>query len=128
MIFTRLKDRRGMTLIEIMVVLAIIAIIAGVLGKGLFNRLGRAKIKTTVMKVKAVEEAVKEYRLDLGKYPDSLADLVAKQYLEGDAELKDPFGCDLQYNKSGANGKPEIFSYGNEDCSAQGDGIRSSSQ
>lgn len=122
--FKLLRGNRGMTLMEIMVVLVIIAIIGGVLGRGIFKRLARAKVKTTIMKVKAIEDAVKEYRMDLGSYPDSLADLVTKEYVEGEEDLKDPFGCDLQYNKSGASGKPEVFSFGNEECELKGEGIR----
>jgi len=59
--------QRGMTLIEIMVVVLIMGLIMGAVGFAVFKYLGRAKVKTTKMKVSRVLDAAQEYMND----PDS---------------------------------------------------------
>lgn len=59
--------QRGMTLIEIMVVVLIMGLIMGTVGYAVFKYLRRAEVKTTKMKVQRVLDAVQEYMAD----PDS---------------------------------------------------------
>jgi general secretion pathway protein G len=59
--------QRGMTLIEIMVVVLIMGLIMGTVGYAVFRYLRRSEIKTTKMKVQRVLDAVQEYMAD----PDS---------------------------------------------------------
>lgn len=61
------KLQRGMTLIEIMVVVLIMGLIMGTVGYAVFRYLRRSEIKTTKMKVQRVLDAVQEYMAD----PDS---------------------------------------------------------
>lgn len=61
------SGQRGMTLIEIMVVVLIMGLIMGTVGYAVFRYLRRSEIKTTKMKVQRVLDAVQEYMAD----PDS---------------------------------------------------------
>jgi general secretion pathway protein G len=56
--------QRGMTLIEIMVVILIMGLIMGTVGYAVFRYLRRSEIKTTRMKVQRVLDAVQEYMAD----------------------------------------------------------------
>lgn len=123
---------RGMTLMEIMIVLAIIALIGGVLGRGIFKRLASAKVKTTQMQIRTIEDALEEYHLDNGSYPSSLRALIEKPagakrwapdgYLSGPKGIKDPFSCEFQYRTPGTSGrKYDVYSLG-EKCEEGGDG------
>ena len=59
--------QRGMTLIEIMVVVLIMGLIMGTVGYAVFRYMRRSEVKTTKMKVQRVLDAVQEYMAD----PDS---------------------------------------------------------
>jgi len=60
----RAQNQRGMTLIEIMVVILIMGLIMGTVGFAVFRYLRRSEIKTTKMKVQRVLDAVQEYQAD----------------------------------------------------------------
>jgi prepilin-type N-terminal cleavage/methylation domain-containing protein len=78
--------QRGMTLIEIMVVILIMGLIMGTVGYAVFRYLRRSEIKTTRMKVQRVLDAVQEYQADPdtkqqgdGDCPSSLQVLVPER-------------------------------------------------
>ena len=69
---TRLAQRRaaaGFTLIELMVVLVILALLAGLVGPQLFGRVDSAKVNTAETQIKMLRGALQAYRLDVGRYP-----------------------------------------------------------
>ncbi|OIP43686.1 MAG: hypothetical protein AUK47_02230 [Deltaproteobacteria bacterium CG2_30_63_29] len=80
----RLKDmpwraagrREGMTLIEIMIVVTIMAAIMGVVGWFVIGQSQKANIELTKTQLKNLKGAVEAYRLQYLKYPESLDDLV----------------------------------------------------
>lgn len=88
---------RGMTLLEIMVVIAIIGIVMTAIGVGVVGYLNKAKISATKSQLSNIANAVQMYSLD-GDYPANLqvltegagAPLKPKQ-------LKDPWGQDFRY-------------------------------
>jgi len=106
-------DEAGMTLIEIMVVLVIIAGIAYIVGTNVLGRLGKARIDTTRIQIKQIETAVKQFKLDQGFFPQTeqgLNALVAPPttgrqvrnyppngYLEGGNLPVDAWGSDYIY-------------------------------
>ena len=63
--------QRGMTLVEIMVVVVIIGLIAGVVSVQVFGQLEDANIKTAQTQIKSVENALDLYRLSNRGYPST---------------------------------------------------------
>lgn len=61
--------RKGFTLLELLVVLLIIALLAGYVGPRLFGEIGKAKSKTAQSQMKEIATALDRYRLDAGQYP-----------------------------------------------------------
>ena len=134
-----LTDAKGMTLIEIMVVITILGLIATVVTVNVLDRLDEAKVETTKTQIKGFEDALEQYRRDNGSYPGTeqgLAALVEKPsigkipkryppkgYLKGGKVPQDAFGCDFQYASPGTQGHDyEIISLG-RDCQEGGEGI-----
>ncbi|WP_052190673.1 MULTISPECIES: type II secretion system major pseudopilin GspG [Chitinibacter] len=61
----------GFTLLELLVVLLIIALLAGYVGPKLFGEVGKAKTKTAASQMKSIADALDHYRLDTGRYPSN---------------------------------------------------------
>jgi general secretion pathway protein G len=114
----RRRATRGMTLIEIMVVLVILGLIAGAIGYNVFNQLGQAQIKTATLDLKAISNGVDLYHVETGAYPDSLQQLTPKYLKE---VHKDPWGTDYQYVHTGDG--YDVYSYGKDKAQGGGDDI-----
>ncbi len=65
----RARSRDGYSLLEILVVLAIIALIAAVVGPRLFAQLDRSKATTSRLQIRSLEAALETMRLDIGRLP-----------------------------------------------------------
>jgi general secretion pathway protein G len=115
----RPRAQRGMTLIEIMVVLVILGMIAGAIGWNVMGQLKDANIKTAGLDVKAIAGAVDMYQVKNSKLPDSLEVLVPSELRE---LRKDPWGNAYTYIKSGAEGY-DVCSYGPDKNQGGGDDI-----
>ncbi len=63
------KVQQGFTLLELLVVLMIIALLAGFVGPKLFSNVDQAKEKTAMRQMHAFGDALTQYRLDTGSYP-----------------------------------------------------------
>ena len=115
--------RQGFTLIEILVVVAIIGMLGAVAVPAYMNYLADARIATTRSLIANVDVAVKSYNMKHGKYPESLEVLQEPQEDGGDpwleGEAVDPWGNELKYEKQGKK-RPKITSYG-PDGEAGGD-------
>ena len=123
------KSERGMTLIEIMVVIAIIGLIGTVAIVNIMKQFEKAKVKTAKTQIKAVEQAVEQYYLDNSRYPtteEGLNALAAGEYLK--KAPKDPWKKDFSYTSPGADGSPfEIKSAGPDKQEGTEDDIKSGS-
>ena len=109
---------QGLTLIEMIVVLALIALIAAIVVPNVIGRLGQGRVTVAQTDLKSIAGALKFYRLDNGSYPSTqqgLAALVTKPtgepaannwnpegYLEG--LPKDPWGNAYVYRSPGESG------------------------
>ncbi|MFY2557645.1 type II secretion system major pseudopilin GspG [Corallococcus terminator] len=116
----RRRNRRGMTLIEIMVVITILGLIAAAVGVAVIPQLEAARRDRASLDIKSIQGALKLYYTKKGKYPDTssgLNALVETQSLE--QMPKDPWNNDYVYLNEG--GKPVIISYG-ADGTAGGEG------
>ncbi len=67
--FRHRHTRAGYSLLEILVVLAIIALIAAVVGPRLFAQLDRGKTSTARLQIRSIEAALETMRLDIGRLP-----------------------------------------------------------
>ena len=108
----RASRSRGMTLLEIMVVLVILGIMATGVAVVVFPRIEEAKRDTARTDIKAIESALTLYYARKGNYPDTavgLKPLIDMQLLD---RTKDPWGKDYVYMLQG--GKPVIISYGRD--------------
>jgi general secretion pathway protein G len=95
------RRQAGFTLLEIMIVLAIIAMIAGGVGVALFNKFKKAQIQTAKMRVRAAREAVTQYMIETPSCPHSIDELVAGKYLDR-GNARDPWGSPLTLKCPGA--------------------------
>ena len=104
---------RGMTLLEIMVVITIIGVVMATVTVAVLPQLDRAKIDTTKNSMLGVQGALKLYYARHGKYPDTsqgLQILVAEKFL--DQLPKDAWGTDFVYTAESSSYK--ILSYGSD--------------
>lgn len=109
----RRRRNRGMTLIEIMVVITILGLIAAAVGVAVVPKLEQAKHDRAVLDIQNIQGALKLYYAKKGAYPDTasgLGALVQNQDLE--TVPKDPWGHDYLYLNEG--GKPLLKSYGRD--------------
>lgn len=122
------KSDCGFTLIEIMVVIVILGILAGLIVPRIMGRPEEAKQLKAQLQIESLETALKLYKLDSGMYPateQGLQALVEKPdtgaipgkwreggYLEKGRLPKDPWGSDFIYLSPGAHGDYDIVSYG----------------
>lgn len=123
------KDRAvGFTLIEVLVVVAILGILAALVVPRIMDRPDEAKRLAAKANVNTIVQALKMYRLDNGTYPSTdqgLAALVQRpttppapaNWKQGgylDNLPKDPWGGDYQYLNPGTHGEIDVFSLGSD--------------
>ncbi len=102
---------RGMTLIEIMVVLVILGLIASAVVIAVFPQLQKARVDRTTLDIGNLDSALKLYNARKGKFPDTTNGLKALVDMEIiDKMPKDAWGNDYIYTLE--NGRPVITSYG----------------
>ncbi|HEY6477778.1 MAG TPA: type II secretion system protein GspG [Polyangia bacterium] len=117
----------GFTLLEIMVVLAIIALLAGGVGAAVFRNFKKAQVSTARLRVKAARDATAQYMMDnTSNCPRSVDDLVSQKYLDR-SNAKDPWGKDLIFHCPGTNDtdSADISSAGPDKQEGTPDDIRS---
>jgi general secretion pathway protein G len=133
----RKKDNRGFTLIELMVVIVILGILAGLIIPRIMGRPDEARQAKARIQIQAIETALKLYKLDNGNYPTTEQGLkalveppavgaLAKNwreggYLEKGKVPKDPWGNDYLYLCPGTKGDFDLLSLG-ADGEPGGDG------
>lgn len=94
------RSERGMTLIEIMVVIVIIGVLGSALAVGVFGMLGDAKADTAKAQIATVGGVIEAYEARNGDYPDSLMMLTeGKKAKLKPGNLKDPWKQDLIYSR-----------------------------
>jgi general secretion pathway protein G len=122
------RKQAGFTLIELMVVVVIIAILAGLIIPRFMGETDKAKQAKTKMQIESLESALKMYKLDNGSYPTTEQGLKAlvetptvgnlpknwRQggYLEKGKVPKDPWDHEYVYVSPGSHGDFDLSSLG----------------
>lgn len=119
--------RRGMSLLEVMVVIAIILTLMGVLAFGVMSVFGDSQIQTTILTMGKVDERVQIYMLRKKK-PPTTSEGLAAVYKDGDLP-EDAWGSPIKYVAPGGNGRPfDLVSFGPDRVEGGGDDIVFSEQ
>jgi general secretion pathway protein G len=118
----RRSSRRGMSLLEVMVVIAIILTLMGVLAFGVMSVFSDSQGQTTLLTMGKVDERVQIYMLRKKKPPttsEGLAAIYGSEQLPADA-----WGNPIQYVSPGGNGRPfDLVSYGADGSEGGGDDL-----
>jgi general secretion pathway protein G len=116
---------RGFTLLELLVVVAIIGLLAGYVAPRYFGQVGKSEVNAAKAQIDALEKALDQYRLDTGTYPTNelgLNALVQRPpneakwngpYLRKGVPL-DPWGKPYLYKMPGEKGDYDLTSYGKD--------------
>ncbi len=131
------RHQGGFTLIEMLVVLVIIGLLAGLVGPKLFGRVDTSKVKTAEVQIKMFKGSLETFRLDVGRFPTQAEGLVVLTqaptderaraswrgpYIDQEVPL-DPWGNAYIYSLPGANGQPfALYSLG-ADGKRGGEGV-----
>ena len=120
----------GFTLLELLVVLVIVGLLAGIVGPRLFGNVSKSEITTAKAQIDVLGKALDQYRLDVGRYPSSQEGLAALMraapgnarwhgpYLRKELPL-DPWGMPYQYKFPGSRQADdfELYSFGPDKAS-----------
>nr|SPS04654.1 Type II secretion pathway protein G [Candidatus Nitrotoga fabula] len=111
---SRISRNRGFTLLELLVVLVILGLLAGLVGPKVMDYLGTSKTKTGKLQIEQLGQSLELFKLEVGRYPTTQEGLSALieaptgatgwngPYVKGVKTVpKDPWGNDYQYLSPG---------------------------
>lgn len=115
----------GFTLLELLVVLVVLGLLAGLVAPKYFKQLGKSESKTARAQIEGIAKALDLYRLDAGRYPSSEQGLVALTTRPADeprwdgpylqkAVPADPWGRAYIYQQPGEHGEYDLFTLGRD--------------
>ena len=114
------RHQRGFTLVELLLVLVILALIAGLVLPGIIGKAESAKAKAASSQISRISMSVESFYLDTGNTPSSLEDLVNEPsgvtgwngpYIKNSL-LKDPWGQPYKIITGSSDNKVIIYSIG----------------
>ena len=118
--------QRGMTLIEILVVLVLIGVVMGIVGGNFIGQGENAKRKAAKIEIEQIGQTLDLYKLEIGRYPTSQEGLQALltaptgvnnwngPYWKKGTLPKDPWGNEYKYASPGQHGAYDIISLGSD--------------
>lgn len=120
------KSDAGLTLLEIMIVLAIIALVAGLAAPRLLESYGRAQGRSAQVQMTNIKGAVQMFYIDVGRYPTEAEGLDALlkapagvsgwkgPYVDDDKTITDPWGRRYIYHSPGTTKPFDLMTYGRD--------------
>ena len=129
--------QRAFTLLEMLVVMVIIGLLAGLVGPRIFGKVDSSKVQTAQVQIKMIESALMIMRLDLGSPPNaesalrwlttkpddsSIGGLWKGPYMDGAIPV-DPWNNPYQIVMPGLDGKPFTVSSFGADGKPGGDAL-----
>ena len=125
-----IKNNRGFTLIELIVVIVILGVLAGLIVPKIMGRPEEARQLKAKLTIESLETSLRLFKLDNGAYPTTEQGLDALitapdtgtasnsyregGYIEKGRMPKDPWGNDFVYLSPGVQGEYDIISYGSD--------------
>jgi general secretion pathway protein G len=128
-----IKEFKGFTLVELLVVMMILGLLAGIVGPQVMKYVGDSKSKTARIQIEDLSASLDLFLLDTGRYPttdEGLQVLVSAvqgvqnwngPYLKKQRLPLDPWGHDYIYRYPGEHGAYDLYTLG-ADNAAGGDG------
>ena len=120
------RPARGFTLLELLVVMVIIGLLAGIVAPRYFAQVGKSQVKAVKAQVDALDKALEQYRIDVGHLPTNEQGMAALQvqpqgeqnwagpYLKKEVPL-DPWGHPYNYVVPGThNNDYDLWSWGKD--------------
>jgi general secretion pathway protein G len=119
----RRRNSRGFSLIELLIVMVILGLLAGLVGPKMFGHVGKSKQKSAKAQISLFETALDMYRLDVGSYPTTEMGLRALREKPADMDRwdgpylpkaipMDPWSHEYRYQSPGEHGDYDIISFG----------------
>lgn len=116
----RKEDNRfGFTLIEIIIVVAIIGLIAALIAPNLIGRFEKSKEEIAKAQIEMLSSAIQSFMIDMKRFPYTLDELINSNdpkwrgpYLSKKIIPKDPWGREYQYKCPGDHGPFDLYSLG----------------
>lgn len=115
-----IKRQAGFTLLEILIVLAIIGGIMGMVANQVMGSNEKANVELAYTQIGTLQGAVTNFRQHTKRLPNNLQELVTqpsgvKRWIGpyvNESQLVDPWGSKYQYRKPGQHGRYDIYSFG----------------
>ncbi|WP_460031314.1 type II secretion system major pseudopilin GspG [Megalodesulfovibrio paquesii] len=117
-------NRNGFTLMELLIVVVILGLLAGIVGPNLFGKVEKARQATARTQIEQLGAALDSFRLDVGRYPTTEEGLAALNdapagtnnwqgpYLRKKTIPQDPWNRPYQYTSPGQHGGYDLVSFG----------------
>ncbi len=122
----RSRGEEGFTLLELLVVLAIMGLLAAIVAPQVLKYLGSSRTQTAKVQIQNISTALELFKLDVGRYPtqeEGLAALVTAPqtatgwngpYLQKSTALMDPWGQPYLWRIPGQHGEADIYTLGSD--------------